>query len=111
DALGRYVTEEDGTPVDPSGIAPLQSGVIDVADGVELAQILESSGQVRECVSEHLYRYALGASPGSRGTQCLVEELATSWQDDSGDPAALIDRLVRSDVFRHLATDAAAGGN
>lgn len=109
DALGRYVTEEDGTPVDPSGIAPLQSGVVDVADGVELAQILESSAQVRECVSEHLYRYALGASPNSRGTECLVEDLASSWESNSGDPAALIDRLVRSDVFRHLASDSTAG--
>lgn len=107
DALGRYVTEEGGIPVDSTGIAPLQSGLVDVADGVELAQILESSGQVRECVSEHLYRYALGSSPGSRGTECLVEELASSWQENSGDPAALIDRLVRSDVFRYLAADAA----
>lgn len=103
DALGRYVTEEGGLAVDPTGRVPVAGELLEVANAVELAQALETSREVRQCVSEHLYRYAQGTAPRGRGAACLIEELANTWQDYSGAPSSIIDRLVRSDAFRSLA--------
>jgi len=81
----------------------LGQDMVPVADALELAEALETSLQVRQCVSEHLYRYALGASPSGRGAQCLVDDLADAWQQSAGEPSSVIDRLVRSEAFRRLA--------
>ncbi len=104
DALGRYVTKEDGIDVDSSGLVPLTSGIVEVADGIELSQIVETSSEVRQCLSEHLYRYAFGVAPRSAGTECLIENMAATWAQNGGDPGALMQRLVESPAFTTLAS-------
>ena len=98
DALGRYRTEENGCPVDATGVFPTSDIEGTVQNAVELADHLASSATVAECAGEHLFRYALGRA-GSRDDRCEIRALAeTLSRDDS--LQGLVLRLVQSPSFR-----------
>jgi hypothetical protein len=99
DALGRYVTEDSGEPVDSSGRLTVGGGEQPVADAIELATILESHPQVHQCITEHMHRYVFGRTVEGRGDECEVARLADSWASSGGDPSELIVAIVTSQSF------------
>jgi hypothetical protein len=99
DAIGRYRTEDGGRPVDATGRI---SGTQD-ADGpfdgaVDLARRLASSDQVKACVAQKWFEFALGRAPASADA-CSVESAKKAMNDAGGDLRELVLALVGSDSF------------
>jgi hypothetical protein len=107
DPVGAFRTEEGSFPIDASG--QLLSTDVDqpFEGGVELAQIMSGSAEVRECVSQQWFRFATGRGETS-DDGCTLEHLAETMTDSDGDIRALIQALVLSDAFRFRRADAAA---
>ncbi|MEZ4232831.1 MAG: DUF1592 domain-containing protein [Polyangiaceae bacterium] len=84
DALGRYRDAENGCSVDATGSLPTSDIEGEIQDGVDLSQKLAKSPQVAACMSEHLFRYALGRSVANADA-CEVRALAAPLLETDGD--------------------------
>jgi hypothetical protein len=102
DALGRYVTKEHGVTIDATGEVPLTAGAEVVDDAMDLAKIVETSYQIKQCVVDHLYRYAYGHAPKDRAGQCEISATADVWVKSGGDPQAILQAMVIDDSFRFM---------
>ena len=101
DALGRFVTEENGVPVDSSGGLPLgNSGTMAIRGGIELGNALSSAEEVRTCLANHWFRFAFGRLPSTASDRSEVLNLTDSIRTGAGDPRALLLKLVESTSFR-----------
>jgi hypothetical protein len=101
DALGRFVTEENGVPVDASGALPLgSSGTLPINGGIELGNALSSAERVRKCLADHWFRFAFGRLPAAESDRSEVLTLAESIKTGAGDPQALLLALIQSTSFR-----------
>jgi hypothetical protein len=103
DAIGRYVTTENGLPIDASGRLIGVPGLADqdVPNAVGMAKVLAGSRQVHECVANHWYRFAMGRGiDGDPAAQCLVEQLA-SQLTQGGDLKEMLIQLTKSEAFRY----------
>ncbi len=99
DALGRYRDTENGCSVDASGSLPTSDVEGEIKDGVDLSQKLAQSPQVAACMSEHLFRYALGRSVANADT-CEVQALAGNLLESDDDSMQnLILNLVTTPSF------------
>jgi hypothetical protein len=79
DALGRYVTAAKGVAFDASGSLPVgDPAPTEVSGGLELSEVLAQSDEVRDCLTEHWYRFAFGRSPSASGDRRQLAELARS---------------------------------
>jgi hypothetical protein len=100
DAVGAYRTMENGLPIDSAGElvgAGDASGVFN--GGVELAQRLAQSADVRECVKKQWFRFSLGRSEGPDDA-CTLASLSEQFAASDYDIKALLVGLVTSDAFR-----------
>jgi Protein of unknown function (DUF1592)/Protein of unknown function (DUF1588)/Protein of unknown function (DUF1595)/Protein of unknown function (DUF1585)/Protein of unknown function (DUF1587) len=72
DAVGRYRTMDGGKPVDSSGLFVGPSGGDPIAfnDAIEFMNILAASDDVRRCVTNRWFRYAVGRAdvPGDEAS-------------------------------------------
>ncbi|HMJ15863.1 MAG TPA: DUF1588 domain-containing protein, partial [Polyangiaceae bacterium] len=101
DALGRYVTQENGVPIDSSGGLPIgPNGSISITGGVELGSALAQADEVRACLANHWFRFAFGRAPADEGDRNEVNQLAASLRSGNGDPQALLLAIVQSNSFR-----------
>lgn len=101
DELGRYRVRENGVPVDSSGEVvgaedPALNGPFEGA--VELAHRMASSEQVRGCVANEFYRFAMGGAAGAEDA-CTAHRVAQSLIE-TGSFDAMLETLVTSDAFR-----------
>jgi hypothetical protein len=95
DPIGRYRTEEDGLPIDSTGMLNGKS-----FDGAaQLAALMREDPSVASCLMQNFYRHANGR-PDDVVDNELVKQLATSlatkgyvWRD-------LVAEFVTSDAFR-----------
>ncbi len=98
DAIGAYRTIDNGKPVNAAG----ELIGVDVAGpfvgGVELSQRLAESEQVRECVAENWYAYALGRALVEQD-ECQLASVKQSLTDAGGDIRELLVALVKSPDF------------
>ena len=103
DALGRFVTEENGVPVNSSGGLPLGSRAPDAAinGGVALGDVLAQRRGGSQLSRQSLVPLRLRpAADGSRATAARSLNLAKSIESGAGDPRALLLALVQSTSFR-----------
>lgn len=102
DSLGGYRTEDNGSPVDASGVLDLTTEEpIAFNDGVELATALSKSRQVHDCYALHWARYATGERLGL--TDGLVIDLQKDFYRNNGDVQDLLVTIAASDWFRRKA--------
>lgn len=103
-AIGRFVTEENGLPVDPTGELVGISGIskTEVENGVELATTIADADQARSCVATQWFRYAMGRSANDTGSRCQAERLGAGLMRGDGDLNAMLLDLITSDFFRYL---------
>ncbi|MYD71101.1 MAG: DUF1592 domain-containing protein [Acidobacteria bacterium] len=105
DAIGRWRAEDNGQPVDASGVFRLAGGEeIAFTDGVDLARQLARSERVRDCYVLHWTRYALGDHLA--GDAAGVGELQARFRMDDSIKNLLV-AIAGSELFR---TAAAGGG-
>lgn len=102
DAIGSYRTMENNQPIDSAG--ELVAAGDDVSGpfngGVELAQRLAASAEVRECVKKQWFRFSLGRSEGAEDA-CTMQSLTDSFAASDYDIKTLLVALVTSDAFRY----------
>ena len=94
DALGRYRTEDNGAPVDSSGVLPTGEAF----DGpAELGRLLAGDPRFAHCTAEQLMTYALGRGPISSDShwyEAIVE------RSESGGFREIVRAVVLSRPFR-----------
>jgi hypothetical protein len=95
DAVGRFVTEERGQPVDPTGL--FRGEPVDGA--VDLAERLAGDEDVAACMATQWYRFALGRKE-RHGDRCQIQALADELEATGGDLQELVVALVGSTAFR-----------
>jgi hypothetical protein len=99
DAIGRYRTSDGGRPVDATGRILATQDADGPFDGaVDLAKRLAASDQVRTCVAQKWFEFALGRAPAAADA-CSVEAAKKSMNDAGGDLRELVLALVTSDSF------------
>jgi hypothetical protein len=98
DALGRYRTVENGCQVDASGTFAGTdiSGV--VRSAVDLALQLPTSRTVSSCMTEHMFRFALGRKNNSQDA-CEISTLSNQLTNTDSMQSLVIE-LVMSPSFR-----------
>jgi hypothetical protein len=101
DAIGRFRATEEGHPVDATG-SLLQTDDIDGDfDGpLELSERLAGSDQVRGCVAEQWFLYAMARSPNA-ADRCSYDALYASFAASDYDVRALLLAIASSDAFRY----------
>jgi Protein of unknown function (DUF1592)/Protein of unknown function (DUF1588)/Protein of unknown function (DUF1585)/Protein of unknown function (DUF1595)/Protein of unknown function (DUF1587) len=107
DQLGRVRTEENGLPVDASGIIveskdPNLDGAFNGA--LELSSKLAQSPQVEACLATQWFRYGMGRAE-QKSDICSLERVKSVFADSGGDFRELLVALATSDAFRYRAPD------
>ncbi len=98
DALGRFRTHEGAYPIDASGNvygAP-------TADTPAYVEALAAAPGVTNCLTEHIYRYALGTSALAGSEECTVRALGTETRRAGGDLSGIARRIAGSEAFRFV---------
>jgi uncharacterized protein DUF1592/uncharacterized protein DUF1588/uncharacterized protein DUF1595/uncharacterized protein DUF1587/uncharacterized protein DUF1585 len=90
DAAGAYRTSDNGEPVDASSRPTIDGEPRDIANSIELAEILSQSRQAHECFVSHLAEYTFGRERG-RADGDLIEALTEA----SLGGAPILELLVR----------------
>lgn len=109
DALGAYRTEDidDDAPVDASGEVRLGSDIDGpVVDAVDLVLRLAASADVRRCLVQQWFQFALGRPPADTDRSTL-EALTLSFEDSDGHLPSLLVDITASDPFRFIQTPGA----
>lgn len=105
DAIGQDRRDEDGRPIDPSGVYRGTKGEERFSDVVGLGAILARSAEVQSCVAQRWMRYALGRVEGDQDAG-NVARLARSLQDSGLNLKALVKSIATSRTFRYRALEA-----
>jgi hypothetical protein len=99
DAIGRYRTDDGGRPVDASGhVVGTQDADGSFDGAVDLARRLASSEQVKACVAEKWFEFAVGRAP-SAADACSLQAARQAMDAAGGDLRELVLALVTSDSF------------
>ncbi|MEM9193911.1 MAG: DUF1592 domain-containing protein [Myxococcota bacterium] len=104
DVLGRYRTEENGSPVDAStnivGFGDLNGPVQDV---MELSERMADSPLVRACVARNWYRFLYGRTEtDASGDQCELAQGRRVLEESGGDLRALVEHYLTAPSFTAL---------
>jgi len=101
DSIGAFRTLSQGVPVDASGSV---NSTVDIdgayTGGPELASLLASSEQVRDCVPTQALRYAWGRREGV-DDDCAVATVKQAFAASNGDLRELVVALTQNDAFTH----------
>ena len=98
DGIGAFRTIDQGVPVDASGsiVASDVNGAYE--GGPELAQLLASSAQVRDCAVTQWFRFSQGRREQDEDA-CSLQALQASFSGNGGDLQTLLVDLIKSDTF------------
>jgi hypothetical protein len=101
DAIGRYRTMENGRPIDSVGeLTSAGTSTGPFSGGVELAQRLATSPEVRDCVQKQWFRFSLGRNEAEEDA-CSMQALAKDFAASDYQVKTLLVSLVTSDAFRY----------
>jgi hypothetical protein len=99
DSLGAYRATSQGVPVDASGLV---NNTVDIdgpySGGVELASLLATSQQVRDCVPTQAVRYAWGRRETVED-DCALNAIKQAFTNSDGDLRELVVALTQNDAF------------
>jgi hypothetical protein len=98
DAAGRFITQQNGLPIDATG--SLHGTDVDrTYDGaIELSEILAGSATVEACAAQQWLRYALGRAPETQ-ERPVVDALQRVLHE-RGDLRELLVAIVTAPTFR-----------
>ncbi len=98
DAVGHWRDEENGTPIDASGVLTLDGAEVVFSDAVELVEAIAQSDEARNCYATNWFREALGRSEFAEDA-CSLDALHTATEAAGGDVRELLLALVQTDAF------------
>lgn len=99
DSVGGFRTEDNGLPVDASGVLPMgDAGELRFSNAVEMSHQLATHPLALDCYAENWLGYALGATPplDHPGVVAVRDRFR-----EGGDVLALLEDIVASDLFRY----------
>lgn len=101
DAIGRYVTEHEGAPVDASWDVPRPASVAGpTRDAIELASRLAKSPEVAACTTEQLLSYAV-STPVGNDASCLTHDILAEGENVAAlSPIEIVRRIALSAALR-----------
>lgn len=100
DAIGAWRDTDSGLPVDATGVLSRTLDVDGPFNGaVELGGKLAKSAQVKACVAQQWYRYALGIT-AEDVDGCALKSTIEHFNASGNDLRELLIALVSSDAFR-----------
>lgn len=99
DGIGTFRSTEAGKPIDASGQITGTDVDGTFVGATELSTKLASSSQVRACLSQHWFNYALGRTKGDADA-CTMKALADAFAQTSNIRDLLM-TLVTTDAFRY----------
>lgn len=100
DAVGRFRTEENGAPVDPTAeVLGAGDANGEYASALDLVDGIAGSETVRDCMVTQLYRFSMGR-PEQSADACQIDDLSSVLRD-LDDPAELLVALALSPSFRY----------
>ena len=97
DGLGRYRQTDNSHPIDASG----EVDGATFTDASSLAEALRGHPDLGPCLTENLYRYAMGRAQ-TAGELELVDSLATRFKRQDNTLRSLMRDVAMSDGFRKL---------
>lgn len=103
DAFGRWRDEDNGFPVDASGLL-VGSKNRSFRGALELSRILSQDDEVQRCVSRQLFRYVMARDPG-QADHCGLEALDARFVGSQGNFIEQIISIVSSRTFRYRKVD------
>jgi hypothetical protein len=99
DALGGYRTQQNGFPIDSSGVlVGATGGDKPVKNALELVNLLAGSPQTNECVVRQMFRFTVGRTE-SAYDGCMLAGAAQSLNDGTADLRQVMTTIVSSDSF------------
>lgn len=104
DALGAFRTDDAGFEVDPSATVFLGTESAEVANALELIDLLAQSERVHACYLAHWVEYAHGR-PHADEDDVLVDRLTSYSHTDNGSVKDLLVELVLAKPFLTRATE------
>ncbi len=105
DGVGAWRTKQGATTIDPSGaITGSQHTNVTFANAVELANVLATSADVHQCVTEQAWRFAMSRDVVSADA-CALQTLASQFDAHGHNMRQLMYDIVMSPNFRKLGTN------
>ena len=101
DSTGAFRTLDDGLPVDPASTVILDGASTEVADAMELMDLLASSPAVHKCYAKHWVEYASGR-PAVAEDDALVTRLAAASLDANASMEDTLVEIIKSTPFTFL---------
>ena len=103
DPIGAYRTQDGLGPVDASGEffgtgADLQGGY---SNALDMMDQMARSAEVRNCVSDQWFRFALGRME-SLDDACTLLELHRAFEDSGGNIRSLLSQIASSEAFLNV---------
>jgi len=97
DAIGAFRSEQNGFPIDSSGVlVGATGGDKPVANAIELVKLLAQSGQTDDCVTRQLFRFTVGR-PEVPFDSCMLTETAQNLH--GADLRQVLTAIIKSDSF------------
>lgn len=101
DGVGRFRTEENGLPIDSTGLLA-QTDVDADFDGVtELGALMASSEEVAACTASQWWRFAHGRGESEGLDECNIQTLTAQFAESGYDIRELIVAMTQLDSFRY----------
>ena len=105
DAIGAFRTQDQGQPVDASGVLELPSGPLRFKDAVELVKALSRTPEAQQCMATQWLRFFLRRTemPGDKASLAVAN---TVFAGTGHDIRELLVALSRSRAFTHRTASA-----
>jgi hypothetical protein len=103
DGVGRFQTTQAGRTIDNSGeVADTRDPDIEGSfqGGAELARRLADSRQIKNCITQKWFTFAMGRAPSDREA-CALHRVQQAFDESGGDFETLLSTLATSEAFRH----------
>jgi hypothetical protein len=106
DGLGRFMTSENGAPVDARGEVLRAFADLDgpFTGAVELSQRISQSDHVKQCFVVQNFRYSLGRVEAP-GDACSLQQAYDTFAAKEFTMTELMVAIAASDAFRHRRID------
>src|SRR5690606_4395373 len=100
DAAGRYRTEENGEPIDASGvITGLDGQDVEFEGPRELVEAILASPELGACVTKHFFRYAMGRLEAPFD-ECELGRMEEQFETSGGSLPDLLTAVIDSSAFQ-----------
>ncbi|HEX3855479.1 MAG TPA: DUF1592 domain-containing protein [Polyangiaceae bacterium] len=99
DGIGQYRTKDNGAPVDSTVTVSLDGAMQTVNNGVELAALLGTSTEARQCFATQWVRYAVGR-PDTADDAASIGDAYTAFAGNGFNVRDLLVGIATSRTFR-----------